>query len=65
MKVIRCIMNILTLISAIVCLYTIISVGMDIMVDNDVFLQILLYNLFASPILTIITSLSNLNREEK
>lgn len=65
MKIIRLIINILTLISAIVCLYTLISIFGDVIVDNETFTDILLYNLFACPTLSVISCLLNLNREEK
>lgn len=65
MKIIRFILNVLTLISSIVCLYTLISILGDIIIDNETFLDILLYNLFACPTLSIISCLLNLNREEK
>lgn len=65
MKIIRLIINILTLISAIICLYTLISIWGDVRVDNETFTNILLYNLFACPVLSVINCLLNLNREEK
>ena len=65
MKIISFIINILTLISAIVCLYTLISIFGDVIVDNETFIDILLYNLFACPVLSIINCSLNLNREEK
>lgn len=63
MKVIRMIMDFLTLISAILCLYTIISSSLDIIVYNETFLKILFLNLFACPILTIILCVDMFNRE--
>jgi hypothetical protein len=65
MKVIRFIINCLTLISSIICLYTLISILGNIIIDNETFTDILLYNLFACPTLSIISCLLNLNREEK
>ena len=65
MKIIRLIINILTLISAIICLYTLISIFGDVIVDNETFTNILLYNLFACPVLSVINCSFNLNREEK
>jgi hypothetical protein len=65
MKIISFIINILTLISAIICLYTLISIFGDVIVDNETFTDILLYNLFACPVLSIINCSLNLNREEK
>lgn len=63
MKAIRYALDVITLISAILCLYAIISISMDIMVENEIFGKILYYNLFACPILTIITCASIINRE--
>ena len=65
MKIIRFIMNVLSLISAIVCLYTVISIAFDIEPTVEIIENIMLYNLFACPILTIITSTLNLNKEDK
>ena len=65
MKIIRFVLNVLTLISSIVCLYTLISILADIIIDNDTFLDILLYNLFACPTLSMINCLLNFNKEDK
>ena len=67
MKVIRFIFNVLTLISSVILLFTIVGVVGDIsgsIQENELIRSICVFNLFISPVLTIINSTFNLNKGE-
>ena len=67
MKVIRFILNILTLISSVILLFTMVclvgNIGSAIQ-ENEIIRSICVFNLFISPVITIMTSTFNLNKGE-
>lgn len=67
MKIVRFIFNILTLISSAILLFTTVCVVGDIggaIQENEFIESICVFNLFISPVLAILTSTFNLNKEE-
>lgn len=67
MKVIRFIFNVLTLISSVILLFTMVclvgNLGGTIQ-ENEIIRSVCVFNLFISPVLTIINSTFNLNKGE-
>lgn len=67
MKVIRFIFNILDLISSVILLFTVVCFVGNIghaLLDNELISNICVFNLFISPVITIINSTFNLNKGE-
>lgn len=64
MKLIRFIFNVLTLISSVILLFTMVCIVNDINIDNNIIKMMCVFNLFISPVLTIVNSTFNLNKGE-
>lgn len=68
MKSFRIILNIITLLSSALLLFTLFCVFSDLykeLFDNEIINKIFLYNTVANPILSIITTTSNMNKESE
>ena len=67
MKIVRFIFNVLTLISSVILLFTMVCLVGNIggaIQENELIRSICVFNLFISPVLTIVNSTFNLNKGE-
>lgn len=67
MKIVKFIFNVISLISSVILLFTVVCIvsNLSIAIDNNnVIKSICVFNLFLSPIITILASTFNINKGE-